>query len=95
MTRKKEEPKLYEGTCLWFSDRKGYGFIEAPQLGMDITKGIHKAVFVHFSRVVSNEVFKTLSKGQLLTFEVVETEKGLMAVNVCERKIIKTETKIV
>lgn len=94
MSRKVEKPKLYNGEVLWFSDKLGYGFIETPELGIDNKTGRPKAIFVHFARIGSNESFKTLSKGQKVTFEIVETQKGLMAVNVRENKILKIEAKI-
>lgn len=79
--------KFYTGTVLWFSDIKGYGFIECTELKRNI--------FVHYSRINSNENYKTLSKGQYVQFELVETEKGLMAVNVNEKKVINPEVKLI
>jgi len=93
MSKKDEKVKLYNGEVLWFSDKLGYGFIECPELGFK-PDGKPKSVFVHFARIGSNETFKTLSKGQKVTFEIVETQKGLMAVNVRENKIVKTEAKV-
>lgn len=83
----------YDGKVKWFNDAFGYGFIECTELCKEEDKGI----YVHFSRIQSNENFKTLSKGQLVTFEVVKSEKGngLMAVNVREDRIIKTNATIV
>lgn len=83
----------YAGKVKWFNDAFGYGFIECIELCKEEDKGI----YVHFSRIQSNEQFKTLSKGQLVTFEVVKSEKGngLMAVNVREDKIIKTTATVV
>lgn len=76
---------VYCGTVLWFSDIKGYGFIESPSIGRNI--------FVHYSRINTDEKYKTLAKGQIVDFEVVETVKGLMAVNVKQKKVINIETK--
>jgi CspA family cold shock protein len=38
-------------------------------------------VFVHFS-AIQGEGFKTLSEGQVVTFDVVQGEKGPQAANV-------------
>ena len=60
------------GTVKWFSDKKGYGFIEQEN-GSD--------VFIHHSAV--NAVgFKALNEGDRVTFEVVQGEKGPAAENV-------------
>jgi len=63
---------MAEGTVKWFSDSKGFGFIEQAD-GPD--------VFVHFS-TISGDGFKTLSEGQRVTFEVTEGPKGPQAANV-------------
>ena len=57
------------GKVKWFNDAKGYGFIEAPD-GND--------VFVHYS-VIEVEGFKTLSEGQIVHYEFIETDKGRQA----------------
>lgn len=60
------------GRVKWFSDKKGFGFIENEE---------GKDVFVHHSDILG-EGFKTLSEGQSVTFDVVQSEKGLKAANV-------------
>ena len=52
------------GTVIWFSSLKGFGFIEWSSNGEK-----QKDLFVHFSDI-SVEGFKTLSKGQKVTFEL-------------------------
>lgn len=63
---------MLQGTVKWFSDQKGYGFIERED-GDD--------VFVHYSAIVGDG-FKTLVEGQKVEFEIVETDKGPQAANV-------------
>lgn len=61
-----------EGTVKWFSDQKGFGFIEQEN-GSDL--------FVHFSAIESDG-FKTLAEGQKVSFEASEGPKGPQATNV-------------
>ena len=56
----------------WFSDQKGYGFIEQEN-GEDI--------FVHHSEI-SGSGFKSLSEGDRVTFDIGQGEKGPAAQNV-------------
>ena len=60
------------GRVKWFSDNKGYGFIEQDK-GDD--------VFVHHSEI-QRDGLKTLTKGERVRFEVTTHPKGLCAVNV-------------
>ncbi len=61
-----------QGRIKWFNDAKGFGFIEYKE-GVDI--------FVHYSSIISNG-YKTLNEGDIISFEVVETDKGYQAKNV-------------
>ena len=61
-----------EGTVKWFSNEKGYGFIERDG-GDD--------VFVHFSQI-EQDGYKTLEQGQQVTFEVTDGPKGHQAAEV-------------
>ena len=63
---------MAQGTVKWFSNEKGYGFIEREQ-GED--------VFVHFS-AIGMEGYKTLTEGQRVEFDIVQGQKGLQAANV-------------
>ena len=63
---------MSEGTVKWFNPRKGYGFI-ATEDGRDI--------FVHYGSI-SGEGYKTLVEGDQVSFDVVQSEKGLRAENV-------------
>lgn len=60
------------GTVKWFSNEKGYGFIERPD-GED--------VFVHHSNILG-EGFKTLDEGETVEYEVEDAEKGPKALSV-------------
>jgi CspA family cold shock protein len=53
------------GVVKWFSDDKGYGFIQT-EAGSDI--------FVHFSAIAGTG-FRSLREGQQVNFDVV-TERG-------------------
>ena len=63
---------MTKGKVKWFSDQKGFGFIQ-QEGGPDI--------FCHFSAIQS-EGFKTLKEGQDVEFEVVESDTGPRASNV-------------
>jgi len=60
------------GKVKWFSDKKGYGFIETDE-GQD--------VFVHHT-AIQGEGYKTLSEGQAVEFETNMGPKGPQAANV-------------
>ena len=61
-----------QGTVKWFSNEKGYGFIEREG-GED--------VFVHW-KAIAMEGYKSLTEGQRVEFEIVEGPKGAQAANV-------------
>ncbi|HHU30297.1 MAG: cold shock domain-containing protein [Bacillota bacterium] len=63
------------GRVKWFSQEKGYGFIEREG-GSD--------VFVHYS-AIKQEGFKTLSEGEEVEFDLVEGTRGPQAANVIKR----------
>jgi CspA family cold shock protein len=69
---KKEGHILPTGVVKWFSNRKGYGFIE-QQEGDDI--------FVHHS-AINMSGFRTLSEGDRVSFEIEVGERGPAAKNV-------------
>ena len=60
---------MAQGTVKWFSNEKGYGFIERED-GDDL--------FVHYSEITMDG-YKTLVQGQRVEFEITEGDKGLQA----------------
>lgn len=62
------------GKVKWFNNEKGYGFIEYNDL---------EDIFVHYS-AIKKEGYKTLKEGDLVDFKLIETGKGLQAIDVAE-----------
>ncbi|MBX6362528.1 MAG: cold shock domain-containing protein [Gemmatimonadetes bacterium] len=60
------------GTVKWFSQEKGYGFLQRPD-GPD--------VFVHYS-AIEGSGFKVLYEGEEVEFDVIQEAKGPKAANV-------------
>ena len=75
----KGEVVFVQGRVKWFNNDKGYGFIDYPN-GEDI--------FVHYS-AIKQDGYKTLSEGQIVTFDLIETAKGLQAINVIAEANVK------
>lgn len=74
-----ETSKRTSGTVRFFSDSKGYGFIEPDGGGGD--------VFVHYSQP-PGKGYRMLDEGERVEFEVVTTAKGLQAENVTRVKAL-------
>ena len=66
-------PRRHTGRVKWFSDEKGYGFIQVD--------GMQKDVFVHHTNIEGGG-FRTLNEGDRVEFLVEEDVKGLKAANV-------------
>ena len=69
------------GKVKWFNNTKGYGFIEYENL---------EDIFVHYSAIVK-EGYKTLKEMKLVDFKLIETSKGLQAVDVMETNLATVE----
>jgi CspA family cold shock protein len=66
------EQKTVVGRVKWFNNQKGFGFI------------IHESdpdIFVHHT-AIRMDGYRTLKQGEEVQFDLVETDKGLQAVNV-------------
>jgi CspA family cold shock protein len=63
---------MINGTVKWFSDHKGFGFIEQED-GAD--------VFVHHSAINATG-FRTLNEGDRVSFDIEQGQKGPAAANV-------------
>jgi len=61
------------GEVKWFNNAKGWGFVVPEQGGEDI--------FVHFS-AIQGTGYKTLSAGQIVSFDIEQGERGLHATNI-------------
>jgi cold shock CspA family protein/predicted RNA-binding protein YlqC (UPF0109 family) len=70
--RHKNSTEESRGVLTWFDDRKGYGFITMED-GAD--------VFVHRSSIRGGANY-TLVEGDRVTFQVMQDDKGLKAMNV-------------
>ncbi len=69
------------GRVKWFSNDKGYGFIDFKE---------NEDIFVHYS-AIEIDGYKTLSEGQLVEFKLIETSKGYQAINV---RLVKETTNL-
>ena len=76
MNLQRKEVGCMHGKVKWFNNDKGYGFIEYENL---------EDIFVHYSAIVK-EGYKTLNEGALVNFKLVETSKGLQAIDVVEEQ---------
>lgn len=68
---------MMQGKVKWFNNDKGYGFIEYDKLS---------DIFVHYSTIIKDG-YKTLNEGAIVDFKLIETSKGLQAIDVVEREM--------
>lgn len=72
-----------KGKVKWFNAEKGYGFINGED-GKDI--------FVHYSHI-QQEGYKSLEEGQEVTFDTVDSDKGLRS-RKCRKSINGAKKRI-
>ena len=63
---------MASGKVKWFDNKKGFGFIEGEG---------GKDVFVHHTSITA-EGFKTLSEGEVVSYDLIQSDKGMKAQNV-------------
>ncbi|EKX79139.1 cold-shock protein [Clostridium botulinum] len=64
---------MHTATVKWFDNERGYGFI-AGNNGKD--------VYVHYMQIKEKTHNKDLHEGEEVLFDIVEKEKGPIAINV-------------
>ncbi|MEK6676947.1 MAG: cold shock domain-containing protein [Planctomycetota bacterium] len=64
---------MTRGVVKWFNVKKGFGFIHGDPQGKD--------VFVHYS-VIDGHGYRYLKDGDPVEYELVESDKGLLAQHV-------------
>ena len=69
---------MSSGKVKWFNNEKGYGFIEYSNT---------EDIFVHYS-AIRIEGYKSLSEGDVVNFDLIETSKGLQAQNVVPIRVV-------
>ena len=69
-----------KGKVKWFNNEKGYGFIEYKD---------DEDIFVHYS-AIRQDGYKSLEEGQIVEFKLLETNKGLQALDVSVVKELTT-----
>jgi len=68
---------IHKGTVKWFDDIKGFGYIQGEN---------GEEVFVHFTDIIQQKGFRTLTPGDMVEFELFGGEKGPKAMNVVKLK---------
>ena len=68
---------MMQGKVKWFNNDKGYGFIEYDKLS---------DIYVHYSAIIKDG-YKTLNEGAIVDFKLIETSKGLQAIDVVEQEM--------
>lgn len=63
---------MSKGTIKWFNNEKGYGFINGK---------VNEDIFVHYTSIKTSG-YRTLSEGEEVEYQLIETEKGLQAIDV-------------
>ena len=72
-----EGQDMASGKVKWFDNRRGFGFITQDE-GQD--------VFVHHTSIMGTG-YKTLQEGELVNYELVNSDKGPKAQNVQRARV--------
>ena len=64
---------MTQGKVKWFNNAKGFGFV--------VPEGSKEEVFAHYSQI-RMDGYKTLKTGQVVEFELINSEKGKQAQNI-------------
>ena len=68
--QKESNMSQLQGSVRWFNNAKGYGFLGRDDGGQD--------VFAHYSSIEADG-YKTLKEGQVVTFDIIQGDKGPQA----------------
>lgn len=66
------------GKVKWYNLKKGYGFIVGEN---------NEDIFIHYS-VLEKSNIKKLNVDDVVTYQAIETENGLLAVNIEKTELI-------
>lgn len=61
---------MVTGTVKWFDSKKGFGFLNK--------EGTEGDIFVHYTNI-EGDGFRSLKDGEIVEFELVQSDKGLQA----------------
>ena len=64
---------MTKGTVTYFNDYRGWGIISGS--------GVQKDIYVHYT-AIKQDGYKTLQTGQEVSFELMQSENGLQAMEV-------------
>jgi len=62
-----------QGICKWFDAKKGYGFINSPEV-ID-AEDKEQDIFVHWTKITMDG-FKKLEQGEVIIFDLVHADDG-------------------
>lgn len=62
-----------QGTVKWFDVKKGYGFLQSPEVTDD--GGDLHDIFVHYTKI-QMEGFRKIEAAEEVTFELIWSEEG-------------------
>lgn len=71
-----------EGKVKWFSQVRGYGFIESETNHQYEDGSFNPDYWVHYTNIISKKKFKKLSMGDKVIFTPNRNDKGFFATDV-------------